>query len=731
MTGAGDSGGVSCSGTVSRVIYRNPGNDFGVIRIEVSDDASEATVVGRMPELMVGDPVAVSGRWTSHPRFGQQIAADTVIPETPSTLSGLQAYLGSSAVEGIGKVHAGRLVDKFGDELFDVLEHSPHRLKEVAGIGQKRERLIRESWKRNRVSRDIMVYLHGLGLGPAMAATILREYGNDAATVVARNPFRLIRDIRGVGFKTADSMASRAGVAKDHPERIAAGIRHLMDEVRLSGSCGIAQSDLADRAVELLEVESELVGNGMGSLIRAGDLVHSPRDGVSYMYPVDLFVAEAEIAARIRNIASGPVRWRGLDAETAIRKEESSSGMCFGDSQTHAIRTAVSSKFTVITGGPGVGKTTIVNAILRILAGHKDDVMVRICAPTGRAAKRVSELTGREAMTIHRMLEINPDTGAFRYNAEKPIDCGLLVVDESSMIDVMLMRSLLEAVPDDAAIVMVGDADQLPSVGPGRVLADVMESGEIKVVKLTEIYRQGEKSRVVENAHRINAGRLPDLSRPAGESDFYFQPVATPTDAVNLILKLVADRIPKRFGFDPVKDVQVLCPMNRGEVGVQSLNARLKEVLNPAALDASKPEEGTGFSSGDKVMQIRNDYSKGIFNGDIGFVMDVVEEEDSLLVQFDGRDLIIGPEDIDGLMPAYAVTVHKSQGSEFPAVVVPILNQHWVMLKRNLLYTAVTRARELLVLVGQQRAIEIAVRNDDQERRVTRLGSLLQEASGF
>ena len=729
MTGEGQ-GGVSCSGTVSRVIYYNPGNDFGVIQIEVSDDSSQITVVGKMPELMVADPIAVSGKWTSHPRFGKQIAAHSIIPDTPNTLSGLRAYLESSAVEGIGKVHASRLVDKFGDELFDVLDHSPHRLKEVPGIGRKRERLIRESWKRNQVSRDIMVYLHGLGLGPAMAANILREYGNDAATVVARNPFRLIRDIRGMGFKTADSMASRAGVAKDHPERIVAGIRHLMDEVRLNGSCGIAQTDLADRAVKLLEVESGLIGDGMGSLIRAGDLVHSLREGVSYMYPVDLFVAEAEIAARIRNIANGPVPWRGLNPDEAIRKAESCGSMRFGDSQTHAIRTAVSSKFTVITGGPGVGKTTIVNAILRILAGHNDGFMVRICAPTGRAAKRVSELTGYEAMTIHRMLEINPDTGAFRYNAENPIDCGLLVVDESSMIDVMLMRSLLEAVPDDAAIVMVGDADQLPSVGPGRVLADVMESNEIKVVKLTEIYRQGEKSRVVENAHKINSGRLPDLSRPAGESDFYFQPVASPTDAVNLILKLVAERIPKRFGFDPVKDVQVLCPMNRGEVSVQSLNARLKEVLNPAALDDRK-SEGTGFSPGDKVMQIRNDNSKGIFNGDIGFVMDVVEEEDSLLVQFDGRDLMIGPEDIDGLMPAYAVTVHKSQGSEFPAVVVPILNQHWVMLKRNLLYTAVTRARELLVLIGQQRAIEIAVRTDDQERRVTRLGSLLQETSAF
>ena len=719
------------SGTVSRVVYRNPTNDFTVIRLDVPDRSEPVSVVGKMPELEMGESVSASGEWKEHPRFGIQFAATAVLPAPPRTIDGLTAYLGSKAIEGVGKIHAGRLAERFGEELFDILENSPQRLREVNGIGPERVRRITESWGRNKATRDAMVHLHGLGLGPATAASILRIYGNQAVSVVSNNPFQLIRDVRGVGFKKADALAERSGIPQESPDRIMAGIEHLMNEARSNGNCGMALAELLDQAQRLLGVGGELVGTGVETLVQGDALVRCEIDGRNFLLPPDLHLAEQEVAARIRSIARGVNPWGRIDADEAIVTVESENRISFGDSQIRAIRAAVASKFTVITGGPGVGKTTIVKAILRILASRR--VEIQICAPTGRAAKRVGELTGRSAQTIHRLLEIDSETGAFRHDAENPIDCDLIIVDESSMIDVMLMSALTKAIPDAAAVIMVGDVDQLPSVGPGRVLADIMESEDIQVVRLTEIYRQATQSRVVANAHRINAGELPDLSRPKDESDFYFVSVAGPDEALAQMLKLVSKRIPDRFGFDPVRDVQVLCPMNRGQIGVQSLNAKLKDVLNPNASDLL--DAGAfSYSPGDKVMQIHNDYGKGIFNGDIGFVTAIRHDEGSMLVDFDGREVEIGPDDFGDLMPAYAVTIHKSQGSEFPVVVVPVMTQHYVMLQRNLLYTAVTRARNLVVLIGQRRAIEIAVRTDEQRRRVTRLGSLLSgrvtESSG-
>ena len=717
-----DKGDATLSGSVRRIVFRNPANDFCVVQLDVPGRASPVSVVGRMPELDTGMMVSAKGKWSEHPRFGTQLTAESVVPEPPRTLDGLVSFLGSKAVEGIGKVHAGRLAERFGDELFDILEKSPHRVREVEGIGPGRAKKIAEGWESNKVTRDTMVYLHGLGLGPAMAATIQRVYGRDAVGIVSRNPFQLIKDVRGIGFRTADALAKRSGIGKDSPERVMAGIWHLMDEARSNGNCGVRLHELVEQAEILLEVQDGLIRTGIVTMTRRRELVASNVEGAECVFLPDLHFAEAQIAARIRLIARGECPWGRIDERRAIGRIEAEDRMRFGSSQLNAIRAAVSSKFTVITGGPGVGKTTIVNAILKILATRK--IAIRICAPTGRAAKRVSELTGRPAQTIHRLLEIDAETGGFRHDENNPIDCGLLIVDESSMIDVLLMDSLLRAVPDDAAIIMVGDVDQLPSVGPGRVLADVMESGDIEVVHLTEIYRQAAESRVVANAHRINAGEMPDLSRPAGASDFYFVSTEGPEEAVGQLLRLVSERIPRKFGFDPVRDVQVLCPMIRGTIGVQSLNARLKDTLNPGSSDVLDTGSAS-YSPGDKVMQIHNDYNKGIFNGDIGFVSSILHDEESLVVDFDGRRLEIGPNELGGLMPAYAVTIHKSQGSEFPAVVVPLMTQHFVMLQRNLLYTAVTRARELLILIGQRKAVEIAVRTDNQRKRMTRLGGLL------
>ncbi len=719
---------VSLNGTVKQLVYRNRENGFSVVRLEVANEPSPVSVVGVMPELEEGAPVSCNGNWKEHPKFGRQFAAETVLLESPSTLEGLRVYLGSKAVEGIGKVHADRLVKKFGDKLFSILEEQPQRLREVPGIGPERARKIAESWSRNRVNRDLMVHLHGLGITPAVAASILGVYGPDAVQVVSSDPFQLIKDVRGIGFKTADKLAGGIGIANDHPGRIAAGLRHLVYEARNRGNCGIRVAELVEQAVGLLDVPQETVRSSAGLLADSRELVLDRIDGELCAFPRDLYDAEGEICSRMRVIASGVVPWGAIDAGPAIRRAEAESNMKYGESQAEAIRSAVSAKFTVITGGPGVGKTTIVNAILRILGSRK--IEIRICAPTGRAAKRVTELTGREAMTIHRLLEIDPETGGFRHDANNPLDCDLLVVDESSMIDVPLMDCLLQAVPDEAAVIMVGDVDQLPSVGPGRVLDDVMASRDVRVVKLTEIYRQDAGSRVVDNAHLINSGRPPDLSKPEALSDFYFIPAQEPAQAVDKVLKYVSEHIPGRFGIDPVRDIQVLSPMIRGEAGVQSLNAKLREALNPSP-GAEIKANNSAYAVGDKVMQIRNDYSKGIFNGDIGFVVSVHQDEDTLKVDFDGRTIEIGPDDLEGIMPAYAVTIHKSQGSEFPAVVVPILTQHYVMLKRNLLYTAVTRARSLLVLIGQQRAVEIAVRTDDQRQRMTRLGNLLRQAGSF
>ncbi len=710
------------SGTVSKVIFSNSKNGYCVFQVDGRGKPGPAIVVGTATGLDEGMSVTVTGSWSVHPKFGRQFKASLVKLEPPGSLAGLTAYLGSKAVEGVGKVHAERMVRKFGKQLADIIENHPHRLREVEGIGKVRAAQIARAWDRHRETRDVMVYLHGLGLGPAMAATLFRVYGNRAIKVVSTNPFSLIREIRGVGFKTADQLARQSGISMDHPARIAAGIHHMMNESVSAGNTGADIDQLLDGAVELLEVSREAVSGSLDDEVGRGNVRIGSIGGRGCVFHHELYAAERDISDRIRAISGSGVSWTVIDSDMAIRQVELADNIDFGQSQKHAIGLAVVSKFTVITGGPGVGKTTIVNAILRILSERRVDI--RICAPTGRAARRASELTGRQALTIHRLLEIDPETGEFRYHSDNQLACDLVIVDESSMIDVLLMRALMDAVPDRAAVIMVGDIDQLPSVGPGRVLGDVIDSGAVNVVRLTEIYRQAAESRVVANAHRINAGRLPDLSRPEGMSDFYFVPADDPEIAMSQVVKIVGDRIPLRFGLDPVQDVQVLCPMNRSRIGVETLNARLKEALNPE-VGETLAFGSASYSVGDKVMQLNNDYSKGIFNGDFGIVRDVIPGQSSIRVEFDGRALLLGADDIANITLAYAVTIHKSQGSEFPAVVVPVMTQNYIMLQRNLLYTAVTRARKLVVLVGQEKAVGIAVRTDFQRRRLTRLDELL------
>ncbi len=660
----------------------------------------------------------VRGEWVNDRTHGQQFRARFIRTAAPSSVEGIEKYLGSGMIRGIGPVYAGKLVRAFGDRVFDVIEAEPERLREVTGIGRVRAKRITDAWAEQKVVREIMVFLHEHGVGTARAVRIFRTYGADAVEVMTENPYRLARDIRGIGFVTADAIAMRLGIGKTAMVRVRAGIGHALAEAMDEGHCGLPEEELGPLAAKLLEVPADLIRTALDLELADGAVVADTVEDTPCIFLGGLHRAERAIAGRLLDIAAGAPSWPRIDPDRALPWVERRTGLALAPGQADAVRTALAAKVSVITGGPGVGKTTIVNAILRILAAR--GVAILLCAPTGRAAKRMSEATGFEAKTVHRLLEADPRTGGFKRDGGNPLDCGLLVIDETSMVDVLLMRSLLAAVPDEAALLIVGDVDQLPSVGPGQVLADIIASGTVPVVRLTEVFRQAARSRIVTAAHGINRGAIPDFSRPEGESDFYFVPAEDPETAVARIVELVKTRIPRRFGLDPVRDIQVLCPMNRGGVGARSLNVELQAALNPVG-ERRVERFGWTFAPGDKVMQIENDYDREVYNGDIGQVADVDPEAGELAARFEGRDLVYGFGELDALVPAYAATVHKSQGSEYPAVVIPVLTQHYAMLKRNLLYTGVTRGRRLVVLVGQKKAVAIAVRNASGRRRWSKL----------
>jgi exodeoxyribonuclease V alpha subunit len=616
-------------------------------------------------------------------------------------------------IRGIGPVYAKKMVKAFGEKVFDVIEAEPDRLREVMGIGAVRAKRITDAWAEQKIVREIMVFLHSNGVGTARAVRIFKTYGADAVQVMTENPYRLARDIRGIGFKSADAIAMRLGIEKTAMIRLRAGISYALTEAMDEGHCGLPTDQLIPLAEELLEAPKELIVTALELERSEGAVIADKVGDTACTFLAGLYRAEQVIADRLIRIVKGRLPWPSIDEDKALPWVEKRSGLQLAESQRAAIRLALTAKVLVITGGPGVGKTTIVNSILKILAAK--GVRLLLCAPTGRAAKRMTEATGVEAKTIHRLLEVDPKSGGFKRNADNPLDCGLLVVDEASMVDVMLMQALVKAIPDNAALLIVGDIDQLPSVGPGQVLADIIGSGAVPVVRLTEVFRQAAASRIIINAHRINQGAMPGLSAPVGESDFYFVPAEDPETAVQRILELVKTRVPKRFGLNSIRDIQVLCPMNRGGVGARSLNIELQAALNPAG-ERKVERFGWTFAPGDKVMQIENDYDKEVYNGDIGHIVDVDPEAGALVASFDGRSVTYGFGELDTL-PAYAATIHKSQGSEYPAVIIPVLTQHYAMLQRNLLYTGVTRGKRLVVLVGEKKAVAIAVRNVSGRRR--------------
>ncbi len=716
------------SGVVERVVFHNPENGFAVMRVRVRGRGQPVAVVGRLPVVSQGETIQASGSWRNDPSHGVQFQAQRLAVSPPDSLEGMRRYLGSGRVEGVGPKMAKRLVKAFGEEVFEVIENEPERLVEVPGIGPKRAKSLSEGFKDQKAVRDIMVFLQTHKLGSARAARIYRTYGVDAAALLTDDPYRLARDIRGIGFRIADSIGASLGKDREGLPRARAGLGYTLEQARGAGHCGLPRSELLEKAQELLKIPEEILVTALADELRAGRLVATRLGGEEAIFLPLLLSAERAIARRLGElIRADPPPWADIDAARALAWVEKRLDVTLAPTQRAAVETSLRSRVAVITGGPGVGKTTLVNAVLRILRTR--DVRCALCAPTGRAAKRLGESTGHTAKTIHRLLEIDPSNGTFRRGRLRPVDCGLLVVDEASMVDVELMAALLQALPAEGSLLLIGDADQLPSVGPGQVLRDLIDSGTLPVARLKEIFRQADNSRIVRNAHRVNRGYLPELEPVHGElSDFYFVPAEDAEDGQRKVVEIVAGRIGRRFGLDPIRDVQVLSPMNRGPLGVRLLNVTLQAVLNPAPETGAVEVERFGwkYRAGDKVMQTENDYERDVFNGDVGRIVSIDPGAEQMTIAFDGRPVLYRFSDLDRLMLAYAVTVHKSQGSEYPAVVIPISTHHYVMLRRNLLYTAITRGRQLVVIVGQKWALQKAVDEASDLRRYSTLREQLE-----
>lgn len=715
------------AGPVERVTFHSELNGYCVLRLKVKGEQDLVTVIGHAPSVSPGEYAAASGIWVMDREYGRQFKATFLKIYAPTTAKGIEKYLGSGMVKGIGPVCAKRLVSAFGTDVFDVIEKTPEWLRELKGIGPKRIEKITKGWADQKAIREILVFLHGHGVSTSKSVRIYKTYGQDAVRTVKENPYRLAKDIRGIGFKSADTIAQNIGIEPTSPIRARAGVAYALAEASGNqGFCCLPRQTLIKQAVELLDIPADIISDAIDHEIREGELTEADVPEAGCIFLTSLFVAEKNIARNLRRLAAGNHPWPDIDPEKAIPWAEKKLGLTLAASQKEAVAAALKSKVMVITGGPGVGKTTIVRAILTILRAK--GVKIQLCAPTGRAAKRLAESSGSEAKTIHRLLEIDPATMEFARNETKPLECDLLVADESSMIDVPLANNLIKAVAPRSALIFVGDVDQLPSVGPGAVLSDIIESGALPVIRLTEVFRQAASSWIIKAAHQINEGRMPVFPTKADNGDCYFVTVDDPEKMPAMLTSLVRDRLPKAYHADPICDIQVLCPMNRGGSGARALNETLQLALNPPPEDAVD-KFGCKYGIGDKVMQIENDYERDVYNGDIGFVTGLDREEEELAVDFDGREVIYPFGELDELVLCYATTIHKSQGSEYPIVVLPVTMQHYVMLKRNLIYTGVTRGKKLVVLVGQKKALAMAVRGKQTIKRLTGLKAWLQTAS--
>jgi len=712
-------------GQIERITYCSDETGYTVAKIKVYGRADLVTVVGNIMAPAPGEVLKMVGEWVNHPKFGEQFKVVRYESAVPASVAGIRKYLGSGLIKYIGPVMAKRIADLFGEKTLDVIEEETDRLLEVEGIGPKRLDKIKSAWEEQKEIREVMVFLQSHGVSSGYATKIFKRYGQESIAVVRENPYRLATDIFGIGFLTADRIAEQLGFEKDSALRAQAGVLYVLHQLADEGHVYYPYEPLIDKCTEILEVDRSIVTTAVEVIAEEEQIIIENMEPLprsesedQAVYLAGYHFAEKTIARRIQILLDSPKSFRKIDPDKAIAWVQDQLSILLADKQIEAVKQGIQNKVLVITGGPGTGKTTIINSILKIISMLK--VRILLAAPTGRAAKRMSEATGCEAKTIHRMLEFHLQKGGFQKNEDDPLECDLLILDEASMIDTLLMHHLLKAVPPQATLILVGDVNQLPSVGPGNVLKDIIASGAVPVVELKEIFRQAQDSAIIVNAHRINQGYLPELKKPVeGFTDFYFIEQNEPEDILNTLLVLVKDRIPNRFRLDPVDDIQVLSPMHRGLIGAGNLNQELQSTLNPG--EGGLVRGGRAFRVNDKVMQIRNNYDKEVYNGDIGRITRIDHEIQEVKVNMDGREVDYQFSDMDEVVLAYAVSVHKSQGSEYPAVIVPVHTQHYMLLQRNLLYTAVTRGKHLVVLVGTKKALAIAVKNDKTQKRFTRL----------
>lgn len=719
-------------GQIERITYTNEENGFTIAKLKVYGRPDLVTVVGNLMAPTPGEILKLTGEWANHPKYGEQFKIVQYKTTVPASVYGIQKYLGSGLIKGIGPVMAKRIVKEFGEQTLDIIEDHIDKLEQVAGIGRKRIKMIRKAWDDQKEIRNVMLFLQGHGVSSGYATKIFKQYGNRSIQVVKENPYRLATDIFGIGFVTADHIAERLGFDKNSELRAEAGILYVLHQLADEGNVYYPYEPLLNKCKEILGVEG-------GIIVKAVDAIAIDRKIVIQkineatgelkenrgVYLAKFHVTETGIARQIKALLKAPKSIRSFDSNKAASWVQERLSIDLAENQVQALRSAAENKVLVITGGPGTGKTTIINALLKIFSGLK--VRIMLAAPTGRAAKRMSEATGYEAKTIHRLLEYSIQKGGFQKDDEQPLDCDLIIVDEASMIDTILMYYLLKAIPLKATFILVGDVNQLPSVGAGNVLRDIIASDVIPVVRLNEIFRQAKESQIIVNAHKINNGILPSFTPSGPGDDFYFIEQEDPEDVLRIILELVSDRVPRRFGFDPVDDIQVLSPMHKGTVGAGNLNLELQRRLNPCQEGVTRGNRA--FRTGDKVMQIKNNYDKEVFNGDIGRIARVDPEMREVDISFDGRNVPYDFTDLDEIVLAYAVSVHKSQGSEYPAVIIPILTQHYMLLQRNLIYTAVTRGRKLVIVIGTKKALAIGVKNDKTRKRYTFLEQRLRNSN--
>lgn len=723
-------------GQIERITYTNEENGYTVAKVKVYNRNDLVTVVGNLLSPNPGEVIKMKGEWVNNAKYGEQFKVVHYKSLVPASVKGIEKYLGSGLIKGIGPVMAKRIVKKFGEDTLNIIEHDIQKLSEVEGIGEKRIEMIKNAWAAQKEIREVMVFLQSHGVSSGYATKIFKQYKDQSIEVVKENPYRLATDIFGIGFITADKIAEKLGIDKNSELRAEAGILYVLNQLSDDGHVYYPYELLINKCQEILEVDREIIIKALGTIsldrkIIIEDLnenVEEFRENNKAVYLAKYHFSETSIANKVKTLINTPKLVRKIDTDKALEWVQKQLSITLAEKQIDAIKSAIENKLMVITGGPGTGKTTIINAVLKIFS--RIGVQILLAAPTGRAAKRMSEVTGHEAKTIHRMLKYSIKGGGFEKNDENPLDCDLLIIDEASMIDTILMHHLLKAIPKQATFILVGDVNQLPSVGAGSILNDIINSQAVPVVELNEIFRQAQESLIIVNAHKINNGIIPSFKTYSDKlEDFYFIEKEDPEEVLKLILELTTERIPKRFGFNPIDDIQVLTPMHKGVVGASNLNLTLQQVLNPREDGITRG--GRNFRINDKVMQIRNNYDKEVFNGDIGRIINIDTETQEVTISFDGKTVPYDYPDLDEIVLAYAVSVHKSQGSEYPAVVIPILTQHYILLQRNLIYTGVTRGKKLVVIVGTKKALAIGVKNNKTKKRYTYLRYRLAQGNNI